>query len=187
MSPCRLFFLALAYLGGYIFSITVGGLIVKAVLDRFYVGYEHGRTVENWRAGVVGMVERALYTTSWLLGVPEFIAIWLAFKVAGQWDRWKQDWSSKARADELKAKRDPARATYAGYLIGNALSIAFGITGALVTKRALQFQWGLAGLLALSLTAGVGLLYLNIAHHTAARQHADPPTEVRRRRTTRRK
>ncbi len=86
MIACRIAVSILAYLVGYSYSILLGAFFVKRNLDRFYLGYELGRTVENWRSGVVGLAERALYTTSWLLAVPQFIAIWLALKAAGQWE-----------------------------------------------------------------------------------------------------
>ena len=151
---------------GYAYSVVLGGAVIKRTLDCFYIGYEQGRTVENWRAGVVGLVERTLYTTAFLLAFPEFIAVWLALKVAGQWERWKQDWSSKGRSDELKAKKDTSRAMYSGYLLGNALSIAFGVTGALMIQRGLSGRWDVALILGLVVLAAIGALYLHIAGHT---------------------
>ncbi|MEX2030541.1 MAG: hypothetical protein WD906_06185 [Anaerolineales bacterium] len=179
----------LAVIVGYAYSVVLGGAVVKATLDRFYIGYEQGRTVENWRAGVVGFVERTLYTTAFLMAIPEFIAVWLALKVAGQWERWKQDWSSKGRSTELKAKKDTSRAMYSGYLLGNALSLTFGATGAVMIKMALSGRWGPAMFLGLVVLAAIGLLFLHIASHTRKpkAQQPKPPTTTTRTRTRRKR
>jgi hypothetical protein len=175
MNTFRLAASAIAYLLGFSYSILVGGLLTKWVLRRFYMGYESGRTVENWRTAVVGFAERALYTTSWLLATPQFIAIWLALKVAGQWDRWKSDWAARERQAELKAGRDTARAMYAGYLLGNALSISFGVSGALIVQDLLRFRWPVALASAVAVPAAVALLYLYIRSHTIVAQPLPPP------------
>jgi hypothetical protein len=170
MTATSLTILVCSYLAGYAFSVLLGNVVIKPLLDRFYLGYEAGRTVENWRAGVVGIVERALYTSALLLGSPEFIAIWLALKVAGQWDRWKQDWSAKAREEELKDGRDTARAMYSGYLVGNALSLSYGVIGALIVQAGLAHEWGRAVTFPLALLGATALLFLHIRkqtrHHT---------------------
>ena len=175
---------ALVYVLGFVFSIVLGHYLIRKVLDRFYRGYEEGRTVENWRAGVVGLVERALYTTAFLLGSPEFIAIWLALKVAGQWERWKADWSSKARASELKDKKDTARAMYSGYLLGNALSIAYAIAGALFISNGIKCHWAPALLPAASLLIATWFLYIHIKKKTpqSAISTGLPPKQRQRRR-----
>jgi len=62
----------------------------------------------------LGICERASYTAAILLGVPTWIGVWLAIKVAAQWNRWQ--------AEE--------RATFNVFLVGNLLSIFFGLLGA---------------------------------------------------------
>ncbi len=188
MNTFRLAVSAIAYLLGFSYSVVLGGLLTKWVLDRFYLGYESGRTAEDWRTAVVGLAERALYTTSWLLAVPQFIAIWLALKVAGQWDRWKADWAVKERQAELKAGRDTARAMYAGYLLGNAISISFGVAGALIIQELLRLRWPVALAIAIVLPAAVALLYLYIRSRTTTAQPlptppASKPAPKRKRRT----
>lgn len=76
---------------------------------------------------MVGVVERVLYTASWQLGKPEFIAVWLALKVAGQWRRWTDDMCPNGPVV-------PGRTIFNVFLIGNALSIAYGSTGGLLIK-----------------------------------------------------
>src|SRR2546425_10452035 len=65
---------------------------------------------------MVGLVERTLYTASWLLGQPEFIAVWLALKVAGQWSRWSE-------VKNVQGKEMSGRAVFNTFLIGNAFSV----------------------------------------------------------------
>jgi hypothetical protein len=62
----------------------------------------------------LGIVERVLYTIAVIIGAYEWIAVWLAMKTAVQWDRWTGN----------------LRVTYNVFLLGNALSILFGLFGA---------------------------------------------------------
>ena len=63
---------------------------------------------------MVGIIERASYTAALILGVPEWIAVWLAMKVAVG---WREQQKRESPSDNL-------------YLIGNILSIMFGVIGA---------------------------------------------------------
>jgi len=153
---------ALSYAWAYLYSVLVGTLIITPVLDEFYCGHELGRSTEKWRSKLVGMVERALYTSSWLSGAPGFLAIWLALKVAGQWERWKADWSSAQRRQEAQAKTDTSRAMYAGYLLGNALSIAYGFIGGMIGQLALEHQWPEALVLTFVAPFATAILYVYI-------------------------
>lgn len=67
-----------------------------------------------------GITERAIYTSCIILEVPEGIAAWLAFKAI-----------QRVRIGEQTPdfKHVPGTAIY---LIGNALSLAFGIAGGLI-------------------------------------------------------
>jgi hypothetical protein len=62
----------------------------------------------------LGICERISYTGALLLGVPGWIGVWLAVKVAAQWQRWTGQ----------------ERATFNVFLIGNLLSIFFSVLGA---------------------------------------------------------
>jgi hypothetical protein len=124
------------------------------------------------------MVERALYTTSWLAGFPEFVAIWLALKVAGQWDRWKQDVGTTLPAGASDPhSQDAARATYTGYLLGNALSISFALVGGFTSQRLIARQWGTATVVPLAFLIATGLLYLYIRRNVRA--DPDAPNQSR--------
>ena len=71
-----------------------------------------------------GATERAIYTSAILLGQPEGIAVWLAFKAAARWTSERTDIHSTGGAI---------------YLIGTALALAFGIFGGMIAKG----KWGL--------------------------------------------
>lgn len=62
----------------------------------------------------LGIIERFLYTAAIIMGLPEWIPIWLGLKVAVSWKRWQ---------DEKQ------RGTYNIFLIGSALSLIFGFLG----------------------------------------------------------
>jgi hypothetical protein len=76
---------------------------------------------------MVGLLERSLYTTSWLLGKPEFIGAWLVLKVAGQWKGWTED-------RELNGRKVLGRAIFNVFLIGNGFSVAYAVVGALLIE-----------------------------------------------------
>ena len=63
--------------------------------------------------GLLGITERTLYTCAFAADMPEFIAVWFGAKVAAQWRRWEDE-----------------RVVFNVFLIGNALSIGFGVLGA---------------------------------------------------------
>jgi len=68
------------------------------------------------------MFERGTITGALLLGYPQWIAIWLGFKVAAGWSS--------------KQTRDPR--TINIYLIGTALSIILASVGAVIGARGLS-------------------------------------------------
>jgi hypothetical protein len=57
------------------------------------------------------------------MGKPEFIGIWLALKVAGQWKRWSGDESGIH-----------GRGVFNVFLIGSAFSVIYALTGAKMTE-----------------------------------------------------
>jgi hypothetical protein len=139
---------------GYVVSIFVGDLVIRPIRNKMYEGFEETDELHRWRVQVIGWLERFLYTTSILIGSPEFIAVWLALKVAGQWDRWRLDIGSKAAIGTVRA-----RATYSVYLVGNGLSILFGGAGAILFRMIGNDQWQLASSLILGLVIVNVLLF----------------------------
>jgi hypothetical protein len=112
MNPVRV-------LVGLAVSSIAGSLVLWVLIDKLAWGYlKKTQNIEPKPPGVLsiplGIVERILYTTSFILGAPSWVGIWLVVKVAVQWDRWT----------------GKERATYNVFLIGSALSILFGFIGA---------------------------------------------------------
>jgi heme/copper-type cytochrome/quinol oxidase subunit 4 len=121
------------YLVGYFFASFVAHVPVYVAmhqLRRAVWGKQPGpESVQRspsywWQPGLVGILERLLYTGAYQLGSPEFIAVWLAVKVTAAWGRWGEV---------------HGRSIFNNFLIGNALSIIFAVVAAK------SMAWHLAG------------------------------------------
>ena len=117
MSPIML-------VAGYVFAVVVGHICVAAVVDQLWTSLNTTpRQSSVVRPGaflprVVGLVERGIYLGSIQFGQPQFIGVWLALKVAGQWKRWGEPL-------EYEGKTIDGRVFYNIFLIGNGLSVAY--------------------------------------------------------------
>ena len=66
-----------------------------------------------------GFTERAIYTSCVILGKPEGIAVWLAFKAVMRW--------------KISEDKDPRHVPGSLiYMIGTAMNLAFGIVGGFI-------------------------------------------------------
>jgi hypothetical protein len=74
----------------------------------------------------IGCVERILYVIAFLSGYPEFVAVWLGFKVASTWSRWS--------GDQSKDNTDPsnARTLFNIFVFGNGLSLLVSLLTVIV-------------------------------------------------------
>ena len=103
---------------GFLVSSVAGAMVLWVLIDRLAWAYLGRHKVRGKPKAVLtlplGICERVGYTAAFLLGTPTWIGVWLAIKVAAQWERWKGE----------------ERATYNVFLIGNLLSIFFGFLGA---------------------------------------------------------
>jgi cellobiose-specific phosphotransferase system component IIC len=99
------------------------------------------------------MVDRIIFTSSLLFSAKEFIAVWLAFKIAVQWKRWYDK-------DDL----GKARASFHIFLIGASLSLMYGVVGGLLVKWLNQADYMSAIAFPLALIAFnlYGIWYANI-------------------------
>jgi hypothetical protein len=107
---------------------------------------------------MVGVVERGLYTTSYLLGRAEFIGAWLLLKVAGAWRGWNEGHAGVE-----------GRAMYQTTLIGTGLSLAYGVMGALLVP------WLRHGFAGTATTAATSLLALHFGIWWWAKAAFPPP------------
>ena len=112
------------YMYGYGFSCIVGGLAIYFIWDWMWSLVKKDNRNEDLRnptkfAIIQGIVERAVYTSSIVLGRPEGVAVWLAFKAI-----------QRVRVGEQGDYRHiPGTAIY---LTGTGLSVAFGVVGGLI-------------------------------------------------------
>jgi protein-S-isoprenylcysteine O-methyltransferase Ste14 len=95
------------------------------------------------------MIERAMFLGSIQLKKPEFIGVWLAFKVASQWARWADEKSAGQRSKSGVAH---GREFYNIFLFGNALSIVFA------TVCAVMIEWLSAGDILFSLVVALAVI-----------------------------
>lgn len=129
---------------GYLFSFLIGHWCTRLVVVELHRRF--GTAVPGFLPAIVAYLERALYTTAWLLGTPQFIAVWLALKVAGQWKRFTRDESGLA-----------SRSFYNAFLVGNGLNISFGVVGGLIV------QWLINGNVTGAILAPIALIGLTLA------------------------
>ena len=109
---------------GYVFSIGSNIIFVRLIVNEMWKPLKIIRTHEPliWHRTAIGVIDSFMYTTSWIVGKPEFIAIWLAFKIAGRWNVM------------FKVKYPKEISWYPGkayniFHIGNGLTIIFAFMG----------------------------------------------------------
>lgn len=147
------------YLIGFIYSILLGSFAITRTQKVYYTNLEEGE-LEKWRPQVIGLIERGLYTATILAGFPGFIAIWLALKAVGHWERWKLDWDDHSRKGS--PKQDAARGVYMGYLLGNGLSIAYSLIAVQIIFLLLESDYWTSLAIAVVLPLVNWFLYLYI-------------------------
>ena len=132
------------YLVGYFFAIVIAHFPIKWVVNQMWQHLGWSKDEEEsvirgfaWMAQMVGCVERALYVASFQLGKIEFIGIWLALKVAGGWKRWGEE-------KKFDGRLILGRSFYQIFLIGNALSVGYALTGAKLVEWCLRREFALA-------------------------------------------
>ena len=121
---------------GFVFSTLIGGVMTGYLVGNMqqeitdYIQKEYpGMSNERirpfyWFSEVFGYVEIPMYTASYLLGKPEFIAVWLGVKILARW--------SLPRTEEDKIT--DSRHRYYPVLVGNLLGVVYGVAGALVIR-----------------------------------------------------
>lgn len=108
------------YCGAYAASIGIGCLTIGPIVHRLSRRYYPDVTWDMYLPRIVGALEQFMYITCYLLRHPEFIAVWLAIKLAGEWRQ-----TEGANLHPL----------YNIFLVGNALSLIYSVGTALLMKR----------------------------------------------------
>ena len=130
----------ISFVAGYVVSTVAGYVIISFVDKKLSKRYQVERPGWTGLPAWVGVCERILYTSIWLVGFKEFIAWWLLVKVGGGWI-WQIQRQQSQKKEAPLSRRElllvPPRlgAPGAGYnifLILNVLSILFGVLGALI-------------------------------------------------------
>ena len=142
---------------GYTFAVLVGYFLINWVMNQMWRGMgwvenQHLMRPAPWLPRMVGCVERGLYVASFQVGNPEFIAVWLTLKVAGQWNRWAED-------KEYGGTFVAGRAFYNTFMIGSGLSIAYAVTGAKLIDWCTQGEWLFVISVPAALFLATGLLW----------------------------
>ena len=105
---------------GYLVAIVLGHFVVGSIITRLWkqhIPHEVNRNMPLPR--LVGGLDIFLYMSSFLLGFPEFIAIWLALKFAGEWS---------------PAKTEIDRPLHHVFLLGNGLNVIIAVGSAIIIK-----------------------------------------------------
>ena len=139
------------YAVGFGYSL-IAGLLIWRTHEHLYSKFHTSKSI-GWRSSITGLVERGLYTAAILTQHSEFIAVWLTLKSVSHWDRFKSDIKSEKSKVEATAK-------FNGYFVDTGLSIAYGLTGALVTNLFIARQYATAIVVMIALF--VTHLFLNL-------------------------
>jgi hypothetical protein len=106
---------------GYLISTLGGAVILWLVIDKLGCWYITGKAKKRSDKPLtlpLGIIERILYTTAFIIGAEEWIAVWLALKVLSVL---------------INKGKESERNRFNLLLIGNALSIIFGFIGAWIS------------------------------------------------------
>ena len=129
--------ITLPYFIGYAFAIVVGfcfhDLIYREIWREIPTdSTDDDRELHRYYGGAIGFWETILYVTAFLQNPPIYgvIGIWLAFKVAGRWERSKIEFERNKNKSRLYLN-----AIYSNFTIGNALSIIYAFIGSQIIKQ----------------------------------------------------
>jgi hypothetical protein len=147
------------YVIGYLYSLILGHYLIRWFSQTAWQALGEVKDGEKdmpyrWTSSLSGLIERAIYTSSIIFGAKEFIAVWLAFKVASQWKRW-----------EAPKDVDKSRASFHVFVIGAGLSLMYGALGGMIPLWLTNGDFWVAGLLA------VGVVGLNLCFYSVARKN----------------
>ena len=146
------------YAIGFGYSLIIAGLLIWRTHEYLYLKFHEGKSI-GWRSSITGLVERGLYTGALLANFPAFVAIWLTLKSVAHWERFKADAEAERQKSGAKPETiiEDATAKFNSYFVGTGLSIAYGFTGALVTKLFINCQC-ISAIVVMAALAGAQLL-----------------------------
>lgn len=141
------------YLVGYSYSLVVGSVLIARLSRTLWksIGLDFQREANErhrhqYLIVMVGICERTIYTASWLLGKPEFIPLWLGFKLAGQWKGFEHDKSGRISLNAFQ--------------IGSSFSLGYGVLGGALVGWINNKNWQAAiGIPIALMAANLAFLY----------------------------
>jgi hypothetical protein len=148
------------YALGYLYSVVIGHWFVLSFSRHAWsslgeIPKDEKDMPYRWTSSLIGMMDRVIYTTSILFMAKEFIAVWLALKVAVQWKRW---------GDEKNLGK--ARASFHIFLIGTGLSLMYGVLGGFLGKWLNEADYLTAGITSITLVL-LNLYFIQVAKKNA--------------------
>jgi len=147
---CQYISLSFPYILGYAFSIFAAFFFLNLVMDTIWSGIEskdwNDKQEEDLKteiykkpAKMVGLLDRILFTTALVAGYESFIAVWLAFKIAGRWENGRfgneilinkiKEMGNTSKGIEMDKFKIKDNMIYNTFTIGNALSLIYAVTG----------------------------------------------------------
>ena len=150
-------------IAAYVLAMVVAHFPIAGIVSALYKGLDvdiHSPTAHL--PALVGLIERGLFVGALQHDRGEFVAVWLALKVAAQWKGWEQgvgSGSAKVQGRDL----------FNVFLVGSGLSIAFS---ALSVRLAELARWGNWPMFWLSLGAAcvaTALIWVIAAVHKSTR------------------
>jgi hypothetical protein len=108
-------------IGIWLISIAVTHFVIYSAargMGRLFALRRPDRIPDLWSPALLGISESLLYPGAILAGKSEFIGVWLAIKVAGNWIQWSGSSDPKNPESAYEGRRRFNR-----FLVGNALSI----------------------------------------------------------------
>lgn len=110
--------------GGYAFSLVLGHFTASWAVKRLWqIATPEHKDIHTtgWLAVWHGVAERFIYTSTVLLGRPDGIAVWLAYKAVMRWQIGSED-----------RRHIPGSAIY---VVGTVISLTFGVVGGMIAQR----------------------------------------------------
>lgn len=168
------------YAYGALYAVALPQLLLRRIQDHIWLRVlRHNGIPEKeidkdirFLPVILGCLERTLYLASVLAGLPEFIGLWLAIKVAGGWKGW-----SEGRVFEWGNERGPKTTgtvpgaqVFNAHLIGAGLSVLFAVTGAY------SICWLRDGELVFTITIGVFVIVASSTILVWAKRKPTAPT-----------
>jgi len=120
------------FLGILLVSIALSDFLIFLAIrgiDRLFDLVGEATMPDLWPSTLVGVTEGILYPVAIAVGKADFIGIWLAVKVAGQWVRWGTEYpptsGNTAKDQDLATEAKKGRRRFNKFLIGSGLRILF--------------------------------------------------------------